>query len=49
MGIDGNNWIITKRQKTKTSVKVPLLDPAINLIRKYADHPMTMISGTFYR
>ena len=46
MGIDGNNWIITKRQKTGTSVKVPLLDPALNLIRKYADHPMTMISGT---
>ena len=46
MGMDGNNWIITRRQKTKTSVKVPLLDPAIKLIRKYANHPMTIISGT---
>ena len=31
-GIDGGNWIITKRQKTGISVKVPLLEPAENLI-----------------
>ncbi|MDO6803020.1 site-specific integrase [Wenyingzhuangia sp. 1_MG-2023] len=31
-GIDGNNWIITKRQKIGISVKVPLLEPAENLI-----------------
>ncbi|GGF79193.1 site-specific integrase [Wenyingzhuangia marina] len=31
-GIDGENWIMTKRQKTGTSVKVPLLEPAENLI-----------------
>lgn len=30
-GIDRNNWIITKRQKTGISVKVPLLEPAENI------------------
>lgn len=46
MGIDGNNWIMTKRQKTKTSIKIPLLEPALGLIKKYCDHPMTSITGT---
>jgi site-specific recombinase XerD len=46
VGIDRSKWIITKRQKTKTPIKVPLLDPALELIRKYGDHPMTMVSGT---
>ncbi|QED38946.1 site-specific integrase [Antarcticibacterium arcticum] len=46
LGIDGNNWIMTKRQKTKTSIKIPLLDPALHLIKKYSDHPMTIITGT---
>ena len=46
MGIDGNNWIFTKRQKTKVPIKVPLLEPALELIRKYSSHPITMITGT---
>lgn len=46
MGIDGNNWIISKRQKTKTPIKIPLLDPARELIKKYGNHPMTIVSGT---
>src|SRR5690606_93087 len=45
MGIDGRNWIVTKRQKTNTTIKVPLLEPALQLIRKYADHPVTQITG----
>lgn len=46
MGIDGNNWIVTKRQKTKTPIKIPLLDPALELIKKYANHPVTQITGS---
>ena len=46
IGIDGNNWIITKRQKTKTPIKVPLLEPALELIKKYENHPMTIVTGT---
>lgn len=35
-GIDGNTWIITKRQKTKTSVRIPLLGPAEMILKTYA-------------
>lgn len=48
LGIDGSNWITTKRQKTRTPVKVPLLEPALDLIKKYREHPMTMITGTLF-
>jgi len=47
-GIDGNNWIITKRQKTKTPVKIPLLQKAQDLVDKYQDHPMTIVSNTLF-
>lgn len=46
IGIDRNKWIISKRQKTNTPIKVPLLDPVLELIKKYEDHPMTLVSGT---
>ncbi|MFD0932532.1 site-specific integrase [Psychroflexus salinarum] len=45
-GLDGGNWIITRRQKTKSSVKVPLLEKAENIIQKYESHPMTEISSS---
>lgn len=45
-GIDGGNWIMTRRQKTKSSVKVPLLEKAENIINKYENHPMTEISSS---
>ena len=38
LGIDGNNWIITKRQKTKSAVRIPLLDTANQLIKKYENY-----------
>jgi site-specific recombinase XerD len=37
MGIDGSNWIYTKREKTDETVKVPLLPQAQNIMDKYAD------------
>ncbi|TVZ57537.1 site-specific recombinase XerD [Flavobacteriaceae bacterium MAR_2010_105] len=46
MGIDGGNWIMTKRQKTKSSVKVPLLRKAEDLIIKYKNHPMTQVTNS---
>lgn len=45
-GIDGGNWIVTKRQKTKSAVKVPLLGKTEELIEKYSDHPMTAITSS---
>lgn len=47
-GIDGNDWIFTNRQKTKSSVKVPLLEKAQFLINKYQDHPMCQITETLF-
>jgi site-specific recombinase XerD len=38
-GMDGKDWIYTKREKTQQSVKVPLLNPAKNIIKKYKEHP----------
>ena len=46
VGTDGNNWIVTKRLKTKTSVRVPLLKPAKKILAKYKEHPVTVHSGT---
>lgn len=46
VGNDGNKWIVTKRQKTNTPIRVPLLDPALELIRKYEHHPVTVVSGS---
>ncbi len=47
-GIDGNDWIFTSRQKTKSPVKVPILAKAQELIHKYQNHPMTMITETLF-
>jgi len=48
VGMDGNDWIFTRRKKTKSPVKVPLLEGAKEIIEKYRQHPMTMISGTLF-
>ena len=45
-GMDGKSWIATKRLKTKTTVRVPLLEPAQKILDKYESHPVTMHSGT---
>lgn len=38
-GIDGHLWIDTKRQKTNTPSRIPLLRTALDIIQKYQDHP----------
>ncbi len=44
LNIDGSYWIETKRQKTNTVVKVPLLSQALAIIDKYKDHQVTVVS-----
>lgn len=39
VGIDGEWWIISNRQKTTAETKIPLLPKAIDLIKKYENHP----------
>lgn len=45
-GLDGQKWIFTSRNKTKTKVKIPLLDKALEILLKYEGHPMTEITDS---
>ncbi len=45
IGLDGNKWIFTKRQKTKTTSNIPLLPEAEKIIEMYKNHPACLNSG----
>ncbi|MBK8346945.1 MAG: integrase catalytic domain-containing protein [Saprospiraceae bacterium] len=40
VGINGKSWIYTSRQKNENVSNVPLLEPALEIIEKYKDHPL---------
>ncbi|MFN3802907.1 site-specific integrase [Belliella pelovolcani] len=46
VGVDKEKWIVTKRQKTDTSVRVPLLPFAMEIINKYWDYPKCVAEET---
>lgn len=46
VGIDGNKWIFTSRQKTKSLSNIPLLPKAEEIIEKYKNHPYCKITGS---
>ncbi len=37
IGMDGDDWIFTRREKSETFVKIPLLEKAKTIMNKYAD------------
>jgi hypothetical protein len=39
MGVDGEKWIFTNRQKTETASRIPLLPFSLVIMDKYKDHP----------
>ena len=39
IGIDGEKWIFTHRQKTETASRIPLLSKALSILDKYAKNP----------
>jgi site-specific recombinase XerD len=39
-GIDGKKWIYTSRLKNDNVSNVPLLEPALDIIKKYENHPI---------
>jgi site-specific recombinase XerD len=41
LGIDGDKWLFTTRQKTETLSKIPLLPMAQQIIDKYENHPLS--------
>lgn len=45
IGIDGEKWIYTNRQKTDTRSNVPLLPMAEEIIAKYNKHPQCLNEG----
>jgi len=47
-GLDGYQWIMTKRQKNGNPVKIPLLPKALSLIENYKEHPKTIQRGTLF-
>ena len=44
IGIDGNKWIFTNRQKTDTPSRIPLLPIALEILERYKDHPVCVNS-----
>ena len=48
IGIDGEYWLITNRQKTSNAVRVPLLPKALEIIEKYKGHPRSISKGTLF-
>ena len=45
IGIDGERWICTHRQKTDTPSNIPLLPMAEKIINKYKDNPQCLNKG----
>lgn len=45
IGIDGEKWIKTNRTKTDTRSNIPLLPPALKIIKKYENYPLSVNKG----
>ena len=45
LGIDGEKWIFTHRQKTESASKIPILPVTQMIIDKYADNPQCLNEG----
>ena len=43
---DKKVWIVKKRQKTKNWCNIPMLDPAVQIMNKYKNHPVCKRKGT---
>lgn len=48
IGIDGDKWIFTNRQKTGTATRVPLLPLAQEMVLKYENHPQCVNSDVLF-
>jgi site-specific recombinase XerD len=47
-GIDGELWIIMKREKTNNPLRIPILPKALRLISKYKKDPKSLANGTIF-
>ncbi|MXV16555.1 site-specific integrase [Hufsiella ginkgonis] len=48
IGIDREMWIHTRRTKTDTNSRIPLLPTALSIIEKYKDHPKVQAEGRLF-
>ena len=48
LGNDGNNWIISSRQKTGNPLRIPILPKAWTIIERYINHPRSLFNGTIF-
>jgi integrase len=46
IGIDGEKWINTTRQKTESPTRVPLLPFPLSILKKYSKNSVCEIKGT---
>lgn len=44
-GVDREKWIFTRREKTETPSRIPLLPPALEIIERYKSHPECIIKN----
>jgi integrase len=42
IGIDGEYWIMSNRQKTESETNIPLLPKALEIIERYKNHPLCL-------
>ena len=45
LGVDGEKWIFTNRQKTETSSRIPLLPASSKILTRYEDHIQCVHEG----
>jgi integrase len=48
LGTDGNQWIISNRQKTGSPLRIPILPKAWAMIDRYKNHPRSKFNGTIF-
>lgn len=45
IGIDGEKWLMSKRQKTDIAARIPLLPSAMSIVNRYANNPQCIMEG----
>jgi len=45
-GLDGKTWIVTRRQKTNTALRIPLLAPAMEISERYRENSKCVQNNT---
>lgn len=46
IGMDGERWIYTRRKKTDSPTRIPLLPVVLDIIEVYKDHPQCLNDGS---